>query len=355
MDIHVLDALARGGFEEVIGLHDRSSGLRAFLAIHDTSAGPSFGGVRRWTYRSENEALRDVLRLARAMTHKCILQGLPAGGAKVVVLDRGEVDWTQGYQYLGRVVERLAGRFYTGPDVGTGALELSAMASETAFVTRPDEEGPGALAESTAEGVFQGMAAALEHVDGAVDWPRRRVVVQGLGAVGSLLARSLVEAGARVVASDVDQDKAERVASELGLELVDPTRELDVPCDVFAPCALGGLLHDLSVPRLRCKIVAGGANNVLAKPAHGDSLHERGILYVPDFVINSGALIRGAHFHLEGRRLPVQEIGERIRGVLAGLLRASSEENRPPARQAFDEAERLLAERRERRAGVTAD
>jgi leucine dehydrogenase len=352
MDIHVLDALARGGFEEVIALNDRDSGLRAFLAIHDTSAGPAFGGVRRWSYRTENEALRDVLRLSRAMTHKCILAGVPAGGAKVVVLHRREVDWTAAYRHLGRAVERLAGRFYTGPDIGTGAAELAAMAAETRFVTRPDEQGPGELAESTAEGVFQGMAAALEHLEGTVDWPRRRVVVQGLGAVGSRLARSLVEAGAHVIASDVDSQTAERVSQELELELVDPTRELDVPCDVFAPCALGGLLHDLSVPRLRCRVVAGGANNVLAKPAHGDSLHERGILYVPDFVINSGALIRGAHFHLEGRRLPVDEIGARVRAVLSDLLAASREADRPPARQAFDEAEQRLAERR---AGVAAD
>ncbi len=308
--------------------------------------------MRRWSYRTENDALRDVLRLSRAMTHKCILSGVPAGGAKVVVLDRGEVDWEGAYRHLGQVVERLAGRFYTGPDVGTGAPELAAMAGETRYVTRPDERGPGQLPEATAEGVFQGMAAALEHLDGEVDWPRRRVVVQGLGAVGSRLARSLVEAGARVLASDVDADTAQRLATELDLELVDPTRELDVPCDVFAPCALGGLLHDLSVPRLRCKVVAGGANNVLAKPAHGDSLHERGVLYVPDFVINSGELIRGAHFPLEGRRIPVAEIGARIRAVLSELLRASQAEGRPPARHAFDEAERRLAERR---AEVAAD
>ena len=224
--------------------------------------------------------------------------------------------------------------------------------NQTQYVTRPDERGPGELPEATAAGVFQGMAAALEHLEGEVDWPRRRIVVQGLGAVGSRLARSLVEAGAHVLASDVDADTAQRLATELDLELIDPTRELDVPCDVFAPCALGGLLHDLSVPRLRCKVVAGGANNVLAKPAHGDSLHERGILYVPDFVINSGALIRGAHFHLEDRRIPVEEIGARIRAVLSELLRASEAEDRPPARHAFDEAERRLAERR---AEVAAD
>jgi leucine dehydrogenase len=346
MDIQVLDALARGGFEEVTAIHDRRSGLRAFLAIHDTCAGPAFGGVRRWTYRSESEALRDVLRLSRAMTHKCVLSGLPAGGAKLVAMDGSGVDWERAYRYIGEVVERLAGRFYTGPDVGTGSLELSWMSSETGYVTSPDESGPGELADSTASGVFHGMAAALEHLDGEVDWGNRTVVVQGLGAVGSRLARSLVEVGARVLASDLDHETAERVAGELELELLDPTKELEVACDVFSPCALGGILHDLSVPRLRCRIVAGGANNVLAQSIHGDRLHERGVLYAPDFVINSGALVRGSIFHLEDRRVAVDEIGARIRGALSELLVAAEAAERPPARFAFDEAERRVSERR---------
>ncbi|MCB9913823.1 MAG: Glu/Leu/Phe/Val dehydrogenase [Planctomycetes bacterium] len=346
MDTHVLDALASGGFEEVVALHDARSGLRAFLAVHDTSAGPALGGIRRWSYRDEEEALRDVLRLARAMTHKCVLAGLPAGGAKLVVLERTEVDWAAAYRHVGRVVARMGGRFYTGPDVGTGARELGWVAERTEYVTRPDESGPGELPESTAAGVFHGMAAALEHLDGEVDWARRRVVVQGLGAVGSRLARSLVEAGATVLASDVNAATAQRVAGELELELVDPSRELDVECDVFAPCALGGILHSISVPRLRCRVVAGGANNVLAREAHGDDLHRRGVLYAPDFVINSGALIRGAHFHLEGRRLSVDEIGARIRGVLSELLEAAAAAGRPPARFAFVEAERRLEARR---------
>lgn len=346
MNTHVLDALARGGFEEVLAIHDAASGLRAFLALHDTSSGPAFGGIRRWSYRTEEEALRDVLRLARAMTHKCVLAGLEAGGAKLVVLDGEDVDWREAYRHIGRVVERQAGRFYTGPDVGTGSLELGWVAEQTANVTRPDDQGPGALADSTAAGVFHGIAAGLRHLDGEEDWSRRTVVVQGLGAVGSRLSRSLTEAGARVLASDIDVGLAERVAEELEIELLDPTREMDVECDVFAPCALGGILHDLSVPRLRCRLVAGGANNVLASSIHGDRLHERGVLYAPDFVINSGALMRGAIFHLEGRRTPVEEIGERIGAVVGELLDAAQEAGAPPARFAHEEAERRLAARR---------
>lgn len=347
MDIHVLDAMARGGFEEVLAISDRSSGLRGFLALHDTSIGPALGGIRRWAYRSENEALRDVLRLSRAMTHKCVLLDLPVGGGKVVVLDRSGVDWVGAYRHLGELVERLGGRFYTGPDVGTGEAQLASVAERTEYVTRPDERGPGQLPEATCEGVFAGIAAALEHLDGEADWSRRTVVVQGLGAVGSRLARRLVEVGARVIGADVDADRAHDLAAQLEIEVVDASDEFDLPCDVFAPCALGGILHDLSVPRLRCRIVAGGANNVLAKPIHGDAMHRRGILYAPDFVINGGALIRGCRFHLDGVREPVPAIGARIGASLGELLSAASAESRPPARHAFDEAEARIRARRQ--------
>ena len=347
MDVHVLDALARGGFEEVLAVSDRASGLRGFLAIHDTSAGPALGGIRRWSYRTEDEALRDVLRLSRAMTHKCVLIGLPAGGGKWVVPDHSRVDWKRAYQYIGEVVQRMNGRYYTGPDVGTGPQELAWVAERTEYTTRPDEHGPGQLAESTAEGVFAGIGAALRHKDGEEDWAARKIVVQGLGAVGSRLAQRLVDVGARVVGVDIDTERTRVVQAELEIDSIDPSREFDVKCDVFAPCALGGIVHDLTVPRLACRILAGGANNILAKPIHGDALHARGILYAPDFVINSGALIRGAKFHLEGVREPVAAIGERIGLTLSEILDAAREEGKPPARHAFDEAEIRIRKRRQ--------
>ncbi|MFT7486627.1 MAG: leucine dehydrogenase [Candidatus Paceibacteria bacterium] len=346
MDIHILDALARGGFEEVNAISDRKSGLRAFLTIHDSSVGPAFGGIRRWNYRTENEALRDVLRLGRAMTHKCVLLGLPAGGGKVVVLDDPNVDWAEAYRYIGTAVERMGGRYLTGPDVGTGERELGWVAETTEYVTRPGAAGPGLLSEATAEGVFAGIATSLRHLDGAEDWSERKIVVQGLGAVGSRLARRLKEAGAEVLGVDVDTERAALIGQKLEMQIVNPSQEFDIPCDVFAPCALGGILHDLSLPRLACRIVAGGANNILAKPIHGDLLHGRGVLYAPDFVINGGALIRGAKFHLDGVREPLEAIGARIGGRLENVLAAAKHEGRPPARQAFDQAEALIASRR---------
>lgn len=335
--------MAREGFEELIALHDRRSGLRGLLAIHDTSRGPAFGGIRRLAYRDEGQAMADALRLARAMTHKCALMDLAAGGGKLVLLDRTDTDWRAAYEYIGDVLERLGGRFYTGPDMGTGATELAWTASRTRYVTDPGADGPGELAESTAEGVFRGMAVALEHLDGEADWPERTVVVQGLGSVGALLARRLVGQGAKVLGTEIDDDRAQSVAEDLGIELLEPSRAIGAPCDVFAPCALGGILHDLTLGRLRCRVVAGGANNVLARTAHGDHLHARDILYVPDSLLNCGALIRGTVFHLEGRREPVSSIGERVGTVVARILQRAESEDAPPLRVAAREAEERIA------------
>lgn len=350
MGIHVLDAMSQEGFEEVVALHDAASNLRGFLGIHDSRVGPAFGGIRVWSYRDEDDALLDCLRLARAMTRKCALADLPAGGAKLVLLDHPELDRGRAFRHVGDVVDRMQGRFYTGPDVGTRAEDLAAVAERTRFVTRPDAEGPGQLSEATCEGVVAGIAAALRHLDGEEDWPRRRVVVQGLGGVGRNVAARILERGAHVVAAEIDPVRARQAALDLGIELVDPATELDQPCDVFAPCAMGGILHDLSVARLRCRIVAGGANNVLAKGVHGERLHERGILYAPDVVITSGAVIRGVLFHLQGRREPVAEIGRRIGASLARVLSRASAEKRSPSAVARDEADERIDRARETRA-----
>jgi leucine dehydrogenase len=346
MAVHLLNALAREGFEELIALHDRRSGLQGFLAIHDTSAGPAFGGIRRFAYSNETRALVDCLRLARAMTTKCCLAGLPAGGAKLVVLDQPNIDWDRGYAYLGEVTERLAGRFFAGPDVGTGQPELEALCSTTRFATDPGPAGPGELAEATAAGVFAGMAAALTALDGEVDWPARCVVVQGLGAVGTELVRQLSHAGARVLASDQNEARCSAAAKAFGLEILPLGSEFSARCDIFSPNAMGGLLHDLTLSRLEARIVAGGANNLLARSRHGDRLHEAGILYVPDSLINSGALIRGALFHLCGHREPVAAIAGRIGERTSRLLSQALSEGLPPARVAQREARRLLHQRR---------
>lgn len=341
---HILDAMAREGFEQTIAIHDRSSGLRAYLAIHDTVRGPAFGGIRRRGYRDEKEMVLDCLRLARAMTHKAALLDLPAGGGKIVLQDTEDVDWEGAYRHIGDIVDRMGGHFYTGPDVNTGPDELGFVAEQTRFVTDPGEKGPGELAEATAEGVFQGIAAALRARYGETDWAQRKVVVQGLGSVGEGIVRRVVAQGAEVIGADIDEDRAKVIAERHGIELVDPSKALDVTCDVFSPNALGGLLHDLSLSRLECQIIAGGANNQLAHALVGDELFDMGVLYVPDFVINAGALVRGTIFHLENRREPVEAIGLRIGAAAERILSAAAEEDDAPARVAVRMAENKIDE-----------
>ena len=346
MGIHVLDAMSREGFEEVIGVHDRRSGLRALIAIHDTSVGPAFGGIRRWSYLGERQALMDVLRLARAMSRKCALAGIPGGGAKAVILDHPDLDREAAYRHLGRKVQELAGRFYTGPDVGTDDEALGWLSEETSYVTYPGDAGPGDLCAATAAGAFAGIRSALGHLDGEIDWPARRVVVQGLGGVGARLVARLTEVGATVFGTDIDAERGRAVAEQAGATFVEPSEEFDVPCDVFAPCALGGMLHDVTIERLQARVVAGAANNVLAKAHHADALHERGVLFLPDFVTSAGALLRGALFHLEDRHLELPEIEERVAGACDDVLERARDEAEPPARVAKRMADERIAERR---------
>lgn len=344
MSIHLLDAMSREGFEQVIAFFDRQSGTRALLAIHDSVQGPAFGGIRRWPYPSDELALRDCLRLARAMTFKVALAELKVGGAKLVLLDRPNLDLEAAYRALGGWIESLGGRYQAGPDVGTGDAQLRALGERTRYLACPGEAGPGELAPATAAGVFHGIAAALLHLDGEVDWPRRRVVVQGLGAVGTELAARLCAVGAQVVGADLNLEHGQALARQLAIELVEPEQALDMACDVLAPCAMGGVVHDLSLPRLRCSVIAGAANNVLVRNLHGDQLAQRGILYAPDFVINAGALIRGVSFQQTGRREAVESIGERIGATLAQLFERAAEEQRSPARVATQVAiERIHA------------
>jgi len=346
MSIQILSTLARERFEELLAVTDEASGLRAFVALHDTSAGPAVGGVRRFDYASEEAALSDCLRLARAMTAKCVLAGLPAGGAKAVILDGPDLDAQAAYGAFARRVEQLDGRYYTGPDVGTGPRETAWMAAHTRFAADPGPAGPGLLAQATAAGAFAGIRVALEHLFGEADWGRRTVVLQGLGQVGYELAARLREVDARVLGSDIDPERAARAERELGVELVEPGGEFQLECDVFSPNAMGGVLHDLNLRKLRARAVVGAANNPLASLEHGDRLHEDGVLYVPDYAVNCGALVRGVLFHLEGRREPLDAIEARIADAVRAIIERAAAEDRPPARVAEREVADRLAARR---------
>ncbi len=328
-------------FEQIQVLRDPEIGFLGFIVIHDSRRGPAFGGIRRWSYLTPEEALEDCLRLAQAMTLKCAIHRIPGGGGKAVILQQPGLDRQAAYRLLGRYVQHMAGRFYTGPDFGTETGDLEAVASTTEFVAAPGREGPGNLAEPTALGVFAGIRALATRL-GATDLADLRIAVQGLGEVGQRLARMLHQAGASLLLADVQQDRATDLGRELDAQVVDTLEILSVACDIYAPCAMGGVIHRESLPTLRARAVAGAANNVLASPEQGRELHRRGILYAPDFVINSGALVHGALFQVEGRTPPPARI-ERIGELVGEILDQAAAQNRPPEQLAEEMAREHIA------------
>lgn len=333
--------LAERSFEQIQVLRDVASDSTAIIAIHDTRLGPAFGGIRRYQYRAFDDAVDDALRLAESMTWKCALAGIPGGGGKTVLLDHPGLDREAAYQLIGRYVEEMGGRYFTGPDVGTEAQDLEVVAGATGFVARAIDDGPGPLGEPTARGVLAGLAAVAERL-GFPELEGCHVVVQGLGEVGRRLAGSLVERGAKVTVADVSSSKVDEARDSLGVEICDPGDASRLACDIFAPCALGGVVHDVSVAALGAKGIAGSANNVLAGPEHGDVLFQRGVLYAPDFVVNAGALIHGATHHLEGET-PAPGRIDRIGATIGELLDEAKATGIPPEQLAIERARRLVA------------
>lgn len=285
------------GHEEVVFACDPGAGLRAIIAVHDRSAGPACGGVRMWDYPGDAAALTDVLRLSHGMTRKNVMAGLPLGGGKAVILGDPR---TQKHPALlrafGRAVERLGGRYITAEDVGMTPADMAEIARETAHVVgRPREEGgSGNPAPFTALGVFEGIRAALRHRTGSDALQGRRIAVQGLGNVGFELCRRLHEAGAVLLVADLDPARLAQAQARFGAMVARPEEIHRLAADVFAPCALGGVLNAATIPELGAPIVAGSANNQLAEPGDGARLAARGILYAPDYVINAGGVINVA-------------------------------------------------------------
>ncbi|HEV1993870.1 MAG TPA: Glu/Leu/Phe/Val dehydrogenase dimerization domain-containing protein [Candidatus Acidoferrum sp.] len=314
--MNLLKAMTAHDYEQVIAFQNRATGLRGFLTLHDTTLGPALGGVRIRTYTSEQEALTDSLRLSRAMTYKAAISGLPCGGGKTVILLDADLKREAAFEALGRMIESLHGRYFCARDVGITDADLGAIARATRFVAREPSPELGDVSEHTARGVWQGMRACLERA--GIKGPAR-VAIQGVGSVGRELARILRKQGMDLVVADVDAARAAEVAGETGARVVDAQEILYAPCDVLAPCALGGVINAESVPRLQCRIVCGSANNILATLEDGDALDRRGVLYGPDYLVNAGGLIRGAEFFLLGRAdssASIAALYERTRGVL---------------------------------------
>jgi leucine dehydrogenase len=322
--MQVFEKLAEYRYEQLVFCHDKATGLRAIVAIHDTTLGPALGGCRMYPYATEEDAVVDVLRLARGMTYKAAASGLNLGGGKSVIIGDPYTDKSETlFRSFGRYIETLGGRYIVAEDVGTSTEDANFIRVETSYVVGVDvtRGGSGDPSPFTALGVVQGMRACVEEIFSTTSLEGRTVAVQGLGHVGGNLCRLLAEEGARLIVTDVDRRSVERVVGEFGAKVVEPDEILTIPCDILAPCALGAVINDDTVPHLHCRIVAGSANNVLAESRHGEALAERGIVYAPDYVINAGGLINVAD-ELEGyneRRATkrVMRIEGRIRRILA--------------------------------------
>ena len=298
MDVEVGMALFRTmaaeGHEAVVFFSDPSVGLRCVIAIHDTTLGPALGGTRMWPYATEAEALTDALRLSKAMTYKAALAGLDLGGGKAVIIGDPARDKTEALlRAYGRAVDSLGGRYITASDVGTTPQDLEIIMQETRWMLgRPRESGgSGDSAPATAYGVLQAMHACADDAFGDPSLSGRTVVIQGFGKVASNLARRLKDEGAELVVAEIASRARDRAAEEFHARIVRPDEIYDVEGDIFAPCALGGVLNDSTIPRLRCRIVAGSANNQLAERADADRLEAADILYAPDYAINAGGII----------------------------------------------------------------
>ncbi|HEU0012154.1 MAG TPA: Glu/Leu/Phe/Val dehydrogenase [Longimicrobium sp.] len=277
--------------EQVVFWSDRSAGYKGIIAIHNTVLGPALGGTRFWNYASDDAALTDVLRLSRGMTHKAAVTGLNLGGGKSVIIgDPDKLDRELIFRAHGRAVESLNGRYITAEDVNTSPSDMEYVHAETEHVVGlPGTSGDPSPV--TAWGVFHGIQAACKAKFGSGDLSGRSVAVQGLGHVGYHLCRFLAEKGARLVVTDVVQERVQRVVHDFGAQAVGPNDIYAADVDVYAPSALGATINDDTIPVLKAGIVAGAANNVLAEERHGEELRRRGVLYAPDFVINAGGLI----------------------------------------------------------------
>lgn len=284
-------------YEQLVFCQDKESGLKAIICIHDTTLGPALGGTRMWTYESEEAAIEDALRLAKGMTYKNAAAGLNLGGGKTVIIGDPRKDKNEAmFRAFGRYIQGLNGRYITAEDVGTTVADMDLIHEETDFVTgiSPAFGSSGNPSPVTAYGVFRGMKAAAMEAFGSDSLEGKVVAVQGVGNVAYTLCRYLHEEGAQLIVTDINKEAVARAVEEFGATAVDPNEIYSVACDIYAPCALGATINDDTIPKLKAKVVAGAANNQLKEARHGDILHEMGIVYAPDYVINAGGVINVA-------------------------------------------------------------
>jgi leucine dehydrogenase len=287
----LFDTLAEMGHEEIVMCSDPSVGYKGILAVHSTKLGPALGGTRFWEYATDEEAITDALRLSRGMTYKNAVAGLHLGGGKSIIIgDNKTKNREKIFRAHGRFVETLGGRYITAEDVGTSTKDMSYVQMETKHVAGLAGKS-GDPSPVTAHGVFRAVQASANRKWGSDSLEGKTVAIQGCGSVGSYLAKELHEAGAKLIVSDIDAAKTEKVSKATGAKVVKGNAIFTAVADIFSPCALGGIINDKTIPKLKVEIVAGGANNQLLEERHGDELQRRGILYAPDYVANAGGVI----------------------------------------------------------------
>lgn len=341
--------VAQMGHEQVVFCSDESTGLKAIIGIHNTVLGPALGGTRMWNYASEQEALTDVLRLSRGMTFKAAISGLNLGGGKAVIIGDAKTMKTEAFlRRFGKFVNSLNGKYYTAEDVNMKTSDMEYIGMETKYVTGLPEAmgGGGDPSPVTAYGVSMGMKAAAKKVYGSDSLSGKKVAVQGVGQVGMHLVEHLVKEGAKVVITDISDEKVKALASKHGVTGVSMDAIYDVDMDIYAPCALGASINDDTIPRLKCAIIAGAANNQLKDEVkHGYMLVDRSITYAPDFLINAGGLINVYNEYLGNyNRDRVYAQAEKIYDTCLSILNLASAEKIASQEAAIHLAEKRIAE-----------
>ncbi|TCP70699.1 Leu/Phe/Val dehydrogenase [Baia soyae] len=348
----LFDYMEKYDYEQVVVCQDKNSGLKAIIAIHDTTLGPALGGLRMWTYASEEEAFEDALRLARGMTYKAAAAGLNLGGGKTVLIGDPKKDKSEAlFRSLGRYIEGLNGRYITAEDVGTNVEDMDLIHLETKYVTgiSPAFGSSGNPSPVTAFGVYKGMKAAAKEAFGSDSLDGLVVAVQGVGNVAYSMCEYLHKENVKLIVTDINEENLQRAVNDFGAIRVSPEEIYDVECDIFAPCALGGIINDNTIERLKCKVVAGSANNQLREDRHGDMLEARGMVYAPDYVINAGGLINVAD-ELQGYN--PERAMKKVEAIYDSILRVFEIAKRDgiPSYQAADRmAEERIASLRQSR------
>jgi leucine dehydrogenase len=338
--------------EQILFCQDKETGLKAIIAIHNTTLGPSLGGTRMWAYNNEMEALNDVLRLSRGMTYKSAISGLNLGGGKAVIIGDSRTQKNEAlFRRFGQFVDSLGGKYITAEDVGITTRDIEWVSMETEHVAGLPEYrgGGGDPSPVTAYGVYMGMKAAAKHQSGSESLTGKKVLVQGAGNVGQFLVELLVKEGAKVIISDIHEDRITATRAKHAVEVVAPDAVYDTDMDIYSPCALGATINDETLSRLKCSIIAGAANNQLANEAvHGKMVKEKGMLYAPDFLINAGGIINCYSEVIGYNREMAYNQTENIYNTTIDIFKKSDAENIPT----YLAANRMAEERIERIAGI---